>query len=230
MVYLYDDLAGDEECENCWLRVLSSSRREKCLKYKFDKDRLLCEVSFVLIRYALYKEYGISYMPEFRTDKSGKPFFQRSELFFNVSHCGNAVLVGLDTEPLGLDIQDYTKDINEIRDSFCTDKERGIFTDEKALTRLWTVKEAYGKYSGDGLGYDFKKKDFSEIRDYYLTQKYENFLIYSKQREQYALSICSKNRIPEALVTKRGFHDFADYLLKTVGGRQNVAMAATGTP
>lgn len=195
MVYLFENFIKYTYLIDEWGALLSDSRRNKVKKYRFDKDKLLCTVSFVLLRYALRCEYNISFVPEFDISQSGKPELKNSNIFFNISHCDNAVLCGIDVNPIGVDIQDYRPDITDVGHIFVGEHETTAFQGANSLTRLWTLKEAYGKFIGEGICYDLKKMDFSGIKNINETQEYNGLKIFSEEFEHYALSVCGENDI-----------------------------------
>ena len=92
-------------------------------------------------------------------DDHGKPYLEgHSELFFNLSHSGEYVALAYGDDPVGIDIQE----VRNVPDSFAqrilNEKEYDLYdlSDTKAICRVWTIKEAYSKLIGLGLGYDFR--------------------------------------------------------------------------
>jgi 4'-phosphopantetheinyl transferase len=63
----------------------------------------------------------------------------------------------------------------------------------RALARVWTLKEAYGKYHGSGLIYDIVGKDFLSVSNSPEWQRYEGLKVYSEEMENFAVSVFSKN-------------------------------------
>lgn len=95
-----------------------------------------------------------------------KPHFAGSDLFFSVSHSGNYVLFALGLANLGIDIQKYKQcSFERIAGRFFNSAEyeylkRSSFKD---FFDVWTAKESYVKYTGQGINNDYGK--FSVIND-----------------------------------------------------------------
>ena len=215
MIYVYNDsLDMDSVQLKKGEKLLSRERIEKMNRYKFQKDKTLCMIAFLLMRYGLEKEFGISYIPRICTTAKGKLFFEKELLCFNLSHCDTAVGCVIDKKQVGIDVQNYTDEIIKIRNDFLTQMEaKKVFVKKdciRELTAIWTLKEAYGKYYGDGLNYPFVQKDFSFIENNTGWQNYEDLKIYSRQFTSYALSVCSKQSMPIQIVRKKNLMDFVE--------------------
>ena len=94
---------------------------------------------------------------EFRKNRFGKPYLSGTNLFFNVSHCGPAFLLGFNLNGrIGIDIEllngsenlrllaNYAFSADEIQ--YCQNGENS-----SRFTEIWTLKEAYLKALGIGL-------------------------------------------------------------------------------
>ena len=117
--------------------------------------------------YAIYKnanprdllKIAVPNPPEILRGEHGKPYFKDSDIFFNCSHCkfGAACIVA-DCE-VGVDIQEIRKVKPAVIKRVCTDSEiESIKTDEDFI-RIWTMKEAYSKYTGNGFAEGFSTID-----------------------------------------------------------------------
>ena len=139
--------------------AVSPERREKVLRYRFLKDRVLSLGAEVLLRKAL-TDCGIE-IPEihcgYKTD--GKPFLKGVEGFdFNISHSEDFVMVALSGNETGCDIEKITEIDLEIAKKFffreeyeniaalpASEKRNGLFF------RYWTLKESFMKATGLGM-------------------------------------------------------------------------------
>ena len=194
MIYRYKDSINiEKKYLDSLEKLLDSDRMVKMNRYKFQKDKNLCLIAFALLRFAIWNEYNINYIPEICTNEYDKPYFKDLPVFFNLSHCDNAVLCAIDSQPVGADIQNYSNEFFSLKDSILTplEIERSI-NDSKEVTRFWTIKEAYGKYHGYGLNYPFKDKEFSYIKNNYSWQNYEDLKVISCQFLDYSISVFSK--------------------------------------
>ena len=159
MVYLNDDIAGlDFEAV---LPLLSEQRQELALKFKHEQGRKTCAAAYLLLCEALRKEYGIIEKPVFEYGEHGKPFIiGHPEIHFNLSHCREAAICVISDRPVGVDIES----IREYKESLV----RYTMNDSEVMritrssypalefTRLWTMKEAVLKCSGEGIRSDLK--------------------------------------------------------------------------
>jgi 4'-phosphopantetheinyl transferase len=159
MLYLNDDIAHfDFEAA---LPLLSEQRREQALKFKHEQGRKTCAAAYLLLCEGLRKEYGITEKPVFEYGEHGKPsIVGHPDIHFNLSHCREAAVCVVSDRPVGVDIES----IREYKESLVrytmNEDEIAQITQsshpEEAFTRLWTMKEAVLKLSGEGLRNDMK--------------------------------------------------------------------------
>ncbi|SEA64097.1 4'-phosphopantetheinyl transferase [Oribacterium sp. KHPX15] len=201
MIYLLSaDFKNLNEPLSDWSDFLDEDRRKKVDRYRFYKDKALGTFAYILLRYALKKEYGIEEKPKLIYDSSGKPYIDGSDICFNFSHCENAVACVVDKKTVGIDLQNYTETLIQVKKRFLTEKEMKLFDGSgeeneagviRTLARIWTLKEAYGKYRGDGLIYDIREKDFLSVNNSPEWQQYEDLNVYSEEKENFAVSVFS---------------------------------------
>jgi phosphopantetheinyl transferase len=98
------------------------------------------------------------------TTAEGKPFIQNCPVAFSITHANGIVGVAVSgNHPVGLDIEK----IRPMRENFAAryfnNAEQAEILSasdpDEALIRLWTAKEAVGKYNGTGLGADIAAID-----------------------------------------------------------------------
>ncbi len=156
MIYLNDDIEAFD-----WkaaLPLLSAQRQEQVLNYKYELGRKQCAAVYLLLCEGLRKEYGITEPPVFEYGEHGKPYIVgHPEIHFNMSHCREAVLCALSDRPIGVDVES----IREYRESLARytmndDELKRIGTSPVEFIRLWTMKEAVLKLSGDGIRNNMK--------------------------------------------------------------------------
>ncbi len=96
----------------------------------------------------------------------GKPYFKELPLDFSVSHTGSLWVCAMDTRPVGIDVQAFRKcRYAKIAKRYYTSDEQEYVSamGEAGFFRIWTRKEAYAKYTGEGLTNDMKK--FSTLKN-----------------------------------------------------------------
>ena len=139
------------------LECVSAQRRQKALGYVREEDRRLSLAVYLLLQEALEKEYGITQPQEFGFIPGGKPFLKDyPHIHFNLSHCPGAALCVVADTPVGCDIErvEDTLDMDLCRHC-CSRQEMdailGSGSPALSFYTLWTRKEAFLKYTGDGL-------------------------------------------------------------------------------
>ncbi|NLD20456.1 MAG: 4'-phosphopantetheinyl transferase superfamily protein [Clostridiales bacterium] len=100
------------------------------------------------------EEYGADDAVIARTYK-GKPYvLNHQDIYFSVSHSGGFFVCLIGDTPLGVDIQKRSKtNIDGIIKRYFTEGEREYIEErgDSAFFTLWARKEAYAKYTGEGL-------------------------------------------------------------------------------
>lgn len=169
MIYFFDDY--ECFCAENFVELLPEERKKKYsrLKRKTDKDN--CAAAYLLLRYAL-SESGIDDF-EIEIGPNGKPLLKNGKLYFNISHCSSGVAVAVDSEPIGIDVQEIGEYNERVANRFfCADEnERIKATADKAetFTRIWTLNESVIKCNGKTLAdiNDFSFGDFEEFFEKY---------------------------------------------------------------
>ena len=117
----------------------------------------------------LYRqETGVD-CPPVLVSPRGKPFFEDSALHFSISHTKKHAFCVLSPVPVGIDGEEMDRKVNlRLADKILSPQEHCRYEAAKdkrrALLRLWVLKEAAAKLSGEGLqGYpdhtDFDPED-----------------------------------------------------------------------
>ena len=138
-------LLTKEETE-AMLALLPAQRRERLLAAKAEEKRREPLCAYALLLLALRQSCGLDAIPETARGAGGKPYFPAyPELHFNLSHTEGAVLVGLGSAPLGVDIE-------RIRPVSLRTMQRltGVDTKE-SFFRCWVRREARSKRTGAGI-------------------------------------------------------------------------------
>ena len=159
MIYLNDDLETFD-----WqaaLPLLSEQRRQQCLKFKHELGRKTCAAAYLLLCQGLRREYGIEEPPVFEYGEHGKPaIVGHPEICFNMSHCREAALCVLSDRPVGVDVESIRSYSESLARYTMNDEEMQLILKarrpEVEFTRLWTLKEAVVKRSGEGIKNDMK--------------------------------------------------------------------------
>ncbi len=130
------------------------ARKDRVMRFRFEKDRLLCLGAGLLAAHAL-KAAGAADL-ELAYSENGKPFLaHHPEIRFSLSHSGTTAVCAVSGTEIGADV--------EIRRRFDPGVARRCFTADElayieqsadrdtAFTRMWTRKESCLKMLGTGL-------------------------------------------------------------------------------
>ena len=167
------------------LRGISGQRREQALKFKYEQGQRLCVLAYQLLKEGLQKEYCITENPIFEYNEHGKPsIVGHPEIYFNLSHCKEAVICAISNQPIGVDVESIREFNDSLINYTMNDEEKVEIanSDTPAATfiRLWTMKEATSKLIGTGITHDVKS-----LID---TKKYKYTTV---ERQRYTYTICS---------------------------------------
>ena len=123
------------------------------------------EAGLCLLR-RMYEEKTGCAMPEICRTARGKPYFLDSPVHFSISHTPKRVFCVLSDKPIGIDAEETDRTVNlALAEKILSPQEKERFLkaedQRKALLKLWVLKEAQVKYSGEGIrGYP-NQTDFS---------------------------------------------------------------------
>lgn len=119
-----------------------------------------------LLRYALQRTFGLQTLPAMAEMPQGKRYFKDyPEIQFNLSHSGGFALCGVGDQPLGVDIEMVRPRRPGLERRILAPEEQALWRESSDPTRfliaLWTLKESYCKYTGDGLRIPPRESIFS---------------------------------------------------------------------
>lgn len=162
----------------------------------FNKRQVQHNSGFKLLKECIYRKYGFNITEnDIYSSENGKPYLRGIDnCFFSISHCDGLCCCIVNPFECGIDcekIRDYRP--NVIR-RILTDTENAFFDSlahedkNRFFFILWTLKEAYGKFTGKGIA-DMKNVSFSFDNDVLSSNKTElDFFVYELNR--YILSVC----------------------------------------
>ena len=159
-IYCIDVSQINEAAYQRFYSTSTQERKQKADKYTDRSDAVRCIMAEALLKYAL-TDCGYSILPPIEKNKYGKPIFNSvNDLCFSISHSGDIVLVALSDKQIGVDVEQInrTTDRLGIANKFFSKAEyEYVFSssDEQQRnerwTQIWTLKESYIKYIGQGL-------------------------------------------------------------------------------
>lgn len=117
-----------------------------------------------LLGSALAEDFGVRHAVIHRCGL-GKPKLIHDFLHINLSHCKGIAVAAIGTVPLGVDAEIPRKVKESLTQKICAPAEYQQIqaSDDPAaeFVRFWTLKEAYAKYTGEGIRLDFSALSFS---------------------------------------------------------------------
>ena len=154
---------------------MSETRKESVKRLKFDSAKKQTILSEALARKAINAQYGIDEDKiTFSRTENGKPFAEKVNAFFSISHSKEYVVCAVDDNEIGVDIEQIRPLEPRITNIYCTERDKKYIFGEcepEALTpemlvrffEVWTAKEAYFKFIGSGI-VGLKTVDYEEIK------------------------------------------------------------------
>lgn len=142
----------------CALRYQASgSRREDAALQR--------RLGRALLAWALEKGYGLALESlEIIRGEHGKPFFRGHPVHFNLAHCPGLICCGLSSEEIGVDCERRRPVGEALIRRVCAPEELAWLSRaedrDRAFLTLWTLKEAYVKYLGEGISYGLPRASF----------------------------------------------------------------------
>lgn len=152
------------------IALLSEERINKIEKLRRADDKIRSLYSELLARYALKKEFNLAAEDiKFTMNRFYKPLLVGYEnVHFNLSHSGNWIVCAVSDSPIGIDVEKLETGDNRFIEEILHRKEIEYikqFEDNEKNTKyytFWCLKEAYGKYMGVGLNYEYQKVSFQQ--------------------------------------------------------------------
>lgn len=153
-VYLEEDIFGFDLGEA--LAEVPKERREKALRFRFERDRRLCVAAWRLLRRALREVYGIDEPPRMAELPGGKPYLpDHPGIHFNLSHCREAAACVVAEKPVGIDVESIAPVDPAVAGRVLSAAERdrlaAVADPATEFAVLWTRKEALVKLRGTGI-------------------------------------------------------------------------------
>jgi 4'-phosphopantetheinyl transferase len=141
-----------------WTDALWDNKAERIRRMRRREDRALSLTAHRLMCLALKTDCRICPAPsDFGVEERGKPFLKtRPDIHFNISHSGNMAMCALHHAPVGADIEKIRPAGAGVSRRVMTVAEHEAYMRapdrEDFFFAVWTLKEAYIKYLGTGLG------------------------------------------------------------------------------
>ena len=163
MIYYADPRAFDDALLQRLTPLLPPEKQTAIARIKHLPARNQAILAWAVLVYAL-REQGFA-LPKLAQSETGKPYFKDFPLHFNLSHTDTLVCAALSAFPVGIDAQTLTTASDAVARRVLSENELQLLAaaEDKAVvfTRLWTMKEAFAKRTGEGLSRGFASLDFA---------------------------------------------------------------------
>jgi len=196
MQIIFAELTPEYKIENdALMKLLPDERRAELARFKFVIDSKLSMYAELLVRYQACRILELNNEDiVFEKGENGKPYIQNNPKFqFNISHTRNAIAVAFSDGEIGVDIERLSSaDFKIAKRFFAPCEQDYIFSSEypeRAFYEVWTKKEAYIKYIGDGLTIPLPSFDVLDVKT--------TAIFRTVEVGDYIMSVCYKELIME---------------------------------
>lgn len=150
----YDSL-GEEQIK-LFASSFPDAWQKQLHRYHNHMDQCNFMMGRTLLRYALYKDYGIRDILAISYHAQGKPYFpENPSIHFNISHCKKGVVCAISHAQIGIDIETIRPFHLKTAKHICNEEEFDFIvhstSPDLAFSKLWSKKESLIKYTGKGL-------------------------------------------------------------------------------
>ena len=178
MIRLYYAVPGSLSIRELYERADSNTRRifDDSAKAAHDYCSLFCRVlsDIGLAEYGMDPEQLQIYKNEF-----GKEYIVDKPVYYNVSHSRELLCSAVSDSEIGVDCETVCeKDWNALSSRFFTKREYEAIRDSSDPLNeffcVWTKKESYVKYTGEGLSRPLDSFDVKDIENIQTTYRIAN--------------------------------------------------------
>lgn len=108
------------------LSLVSEHRRNRIVRYKNELDKKRSLLAELLIQKAVMEKTGLKNVAIGR-NKYGKPYIKDVENFyFNITHSGNYVVIGVSKKEIGIDIEKKGRVDYRVAERLCESAWKGV--------------------------------------------------------------------------------------------------------
>lgn len=139
--------------------LMSDEKKQRVNRFRFENDKKRTVFGEMLARKMISSACGIKEEKiVFGVKENGKPFAKNAAIQFNISHSADFVACAVSDTPVGIDIEKIDKNRELPIDFVCGKNEREYILGadseseiRKRFFEIWTKKEAYSKFTGEGI-------------------------------------------------------------------------------
>lgn len=194
LIYSIDLKGVSREELDEWFALADPLKKDAILKIQAEpkrKERIAAEY---LRRKAIADYCGVPVKEiEFDITDKGKPYVKNLDVHFNVSHSSGIVVCAVSDKEIGIDIERIREINPRAAEKFASPSElEYIRNSENGFFEIWTLKEAYFKCIGTGLGADIKNVSFNISRNGIECSENGFEFFFKKIAENCICSVCQR--------------------------------------
>jgi len=152
-----------------------------------------------LLLQMVLQQHGLS-QEQIQINPSGKPVCEGIE--FNLSHSGSLVICAVGDTPVGCDVEQLREAPRTLASRFFCEGEKdylnGCNSDiyDKEFYRLWTMKESYMKYTGEGMKLPLNAFEIVQGEQVRILRdgNFTDCKIHECEVAGYCISVCTKDK------------------------------------
>ncbi len=178
-----------------WFDAMGQERKKEAAKIKVKRKQALKITADYLCRKAISDFCGVAPEKiEFDKSEFGKPFAVGIDVHFSISHSGDVVLCAVSEKEIGADIEKIRSIRLDAAKKFSGENElKYINENQNGFFEIWTLKEAYFKCIGTGLGSDIKKVCFTKAENGFECSEKGFSITCPEVCDGYICSVCEKD-------------------------------------
>ncbi len=194
-IYSLDITTVSEDEAELWYSQMNSEKKLAADRLLNADKRLSKIAADALCRKAISENCGIPCDEiVFGISENGKPYSVNAQIKFNVSHSGNLVICAVSEKEIGIDVEKIRTVNPRACEKFATAKEIDyINSSSDGFFRIWTLKEAYFKCIGTGLGSDIKSVSFDINKNGIICSEQGFSCSFKEIADGYICSVCIKD-------------------------------------
>ncbi len=195
--------------------MLYTARKGKVLRLKNRKAAMVSIAAGLCLQEIIERELGIESKDlVIETNEYGKPYvIGHPEFCYNISHSEDRILIGFGNSPVGVDIEcvkEKKADERVVKRCFTEWEKRYVTGDDRddlqepeeikiwRFYEIWTMKEAYLKYTGTGINVPLNSFEVNPIGHTVTGEGVEHnvkniCMMDEKEGNSYIYSICVDN-------------------------------------
>lgn len=144
----------------------------------------------------LYEQVTGSPAPALLKQPRGKPYFASGPWHCSITHTKTMAFCALSPCPIGMDAEQADRSVREkTARRVLSPSEYAVYEAQKqTFPAFWTLKEAYVKYTGEGIGSNLQKLSFALTPQGIMLEGSKLFF-YNLVTKEHVLSVCTSSPV-----------------------------------